>query len=104
MPRDASGFSVAIAEKSRVNELVETFGTGAELEPPELVEVPELPQAAMTRAALPARAVRPALLVTEYKETTSLVRGTSRDMHGCQVRTTATAWAKPVRKTVSRYR
>jgi hypothetical protein len=65
-----------------VKELVEIEGTGAALlelpEPPEF-ELPELPQAAMTRAALPANAVRPALLVTEYNETTSLVGGTCQD-------------------------
>ncbi len=64
-----------------MKELVEIDGTAAALlEPPELgVELPLLPQAAMTRAALPASAVRPALLVTEYNETTSLVGGTCQD-------------------------
>jgi hypothetical protein len=71
--------SVAIAEKSRVNEFVLTDGTAAPLpEPPELPElgVPLLPQAAIRRAALPANAVRPTFLVTEYNKTTSLVSGT----------------------------
>ena len=54
-------------------------GTGtALLEPPELPEggLLVLPQAAMTRAALPATAVSPTLLVIENNETTSLVGGT----------------------------
>jgi hypothetical protein len=67
-----------------VNEFVEMDGTGAELDPPEPLGVeplpPLLPQAAMTRAALPASAVRPALLVSEFNETTSLVGGTCQDM------------------------
>ena len=77
LPLAASGFSAAIAEKSRVNELVEIDGVGTE--PPVLPElglVPLLPQAATTSAALTATAVRPTLLVTEYKETTSLEGGT----------------------------
>jgi len=58
-----------------VKEFAETDGTAALLL--ELVElgVPLLPQAAMTRAALPTTAVRPTLLVIEYNETTSLVGG-----------------------------
>ena len=82
-PRDASGASAAIAEKSLVNELVEMDGTGAELDPPELLGVellPLLPQAAMTRAALPATAVSATFLVTECKGTTSLWAGTCQ---GC---------------------
>jgi hypothetical protein len=99
LPRAASGFSVAIAEKSLVNELVEINGTAAELlELLGLLELLELPQAARMRAALLASAVRPALLVTEYNETTSLMGGTCRDMHNCQVHMTATAWAKPVKE------
>jgi len=73
--------SVAIAEKSLVNELALIDGTAAELlELPELLElgVPLLPQAAIRRAALPATAVRPTFLETEYNETTSLVSGTRR--------------------------
>jgi hypothetical protein len=59
-------------------------GTGtALLEPPELPEgeLLALPQAAMTRAALPASAVSPTLLVIENNETTSLVgRDVYQDM------------------------
>jgi hypothetical protein len=66
---------VAICEKSFVNDVAETDGTVAELL--ELPEVPDeeplLPQAARTRAAPPATAVRPALLGAEYKQTTSLM-------------------------------
>jgi hypothetical protein len=66
-----------------VNEVAEMDGTAA-LDPPELPGVelllPLLPQAAMTRAALPASAVRPALLVSEFNETTSLVGGTCQDL------------------------
>jgi hypothetical protein len=63
-----------------VKELVEIDGTGPELELPELPEDELLPQAAMTRAALPANAVRPTLLVSEFNETTSRVGGTCQDM------------------------
>jgi hypothetical protein len=60
-----------------VNDVAETDGTVAELLAPPVVEdEPLLPQAARTRAALPATAVKPALLVTEYKQTTSLMGGT----------------------------
>jgi hypothetical protein len=69
---------VAIAEKFLVREVVLIDGTAAAL-----LELPEpldagalLPHAAMTRAALPATAVRPSLLGTEYNKTTSLVGGT----------------------------
>jgi hypothetical protein len=67
---------VAIAEKSFVKELADICGTDAELlelllpllgaaaAPPP----PLLPQAARMRAALPATAVRPTLLGTEYNE------------------------------------
>jgi hypothetical protein len=59
---------VAIAEKSRVNELVVTDGTDALLELLGLLAAgaPLLPHAAMTRAALPASAVRPTLLVAGF--------------------------------------
>jgi hypothetical protein len=73
--------SVAIAEKSRVKEVAVTDGTAAALLGLlELVElgVPLLPQAAIRRAALPATAVRPTFLETEYNVTTSLVSGTRR--------------------------
>jgi hypothetical protein len=62
-----------------VNDVAETEGTAGELlEPPELPELPGeplLPQAARTRAAPAATAVSPALLVTEYNQTTSFVYG-----------------------------
>jgi hypothetical protein len=58
-----------------VNDVAETDGTVAELL--ELLalleEEPLLPQAARTRAAPPATAARPDLLVVEYKQTTSLM-------------------------------
>jgi hypothetical protein len=67
---------VAIAEKSFVKELAEICGTAAELLgaalllPPLLgvEDPPLLPQAARMSAALPAIAVRPTLLGTEYNE------------------------------------
>ena len=80
--------------KSRVKEFAVTDGT-ALLGLLELVElgVPLLPQAAMTRAALPTTAVRPTLLVTEYNETTSLVGGRVKTwtaaMAACEWVTTA---------------
>jgi hypothetical protein len=87
---------VAIAEKSRVNEFAEIDGTAAALLGLlELVEVgvPLLPHAATTRAALPATAVRPTLLVTGYNETTSLVGGRVKTwtaaMAACEWVTTA---------------
>jgi len=61
-----------------VNEVVVTEGTAAallELLEPLEVEPPLLPQAARRRAALPANAVTPTLLVTVYKQTTSLMVG-----------------------------
>jgi hypothetical protein len=65
---------VAICEKSFVKDVADTDGTAAELlELPEPLEEPLLPQAARTRAAPPATAARPALLVVEYKQTTSLM-------------------------------
>jgi hypothetical protein len=69
---------LAIAEKFLVNELVVSVGTDAALELLELLAAgaPLLPHAAMTRAALPATAVSPTLLGTEYNKTTSLVGGT----------------------------
>jgi hypothetical protein len=59
---------LAIAEKFLVNELVVSVGTDAALELLELLAAgaPLLPHAAMTRAALPATAVRPTLLVAEF--------------------------------------
>ena len=75
LPCDASDFRAAICEKSFVNDVAETDGTVAELL--ELLalleEEPLLLQAARSSAAPPATAVRPALLVDEYKQTTSLV-------------------------------
>jgi hypothetical protein len=66
---------VPIAEKSFVNDVADTDGTVAELlELLALLEgEPLLLQAARSRAAPPATAVRPALLVAEYKQTTSLL-------------------------------
>ncbi len=86
-----------------MNEVAETAGT-------ELLELlgllddePLLPQAARTRAALPATAVSPTLLVTEYKETTSLMGGNvrTRTRHG-QVRVTVTAGSELSGKTLGR--
>ena len=64
-----------------MNNVAEIDGTAAELlEPVALLEdEPLLPQAARTRAALPATAVSATLLVTEYKESTSLMGGTRQD-------------------------
>ncbi|MGO9079582.1 MAG: hypothetical protein ACLQDY_11145 [Streptosporangiaceae bacterium] len=63
-----------------MKEVADTAGTLLELEELlELDELPLLPQAASIRAALPATAVSPALLVTEDNETTSLVSGTHQD-------------------------
>jgi hypothetical protein len=58
-----------------VNDVAETDGTVAELlELLALLEgEPLLEQAARSSAAPPATAVRPALLVGEYKQTTSLM-------------------------------
>jgi len=85
LPVATSGLSSAIWEKSFVNDVAETDGTEAELlellELELLDELPLLPQAAMTRAALPAAAVNATLLVTEYNETTSLVGGTCQDTY-----------------------
>ena len=60
-----------------MNDVADTAGTELlELELLGLLEdvlLPLLPQAARIRAALPATAVSPTLLATEYKETTSLI-------------------------------
>jgi len=73
--------SVAIAEKLLLSWETDTCGTEPELLELELEleELPLLPQAASIRAALPATAVSPTLLVTEDNETTSLVSGTHQD-------------------------
>ncbi len=61
-----------------------------------------LPQAARTRAALPATAVSPTLLVTEYKETTSLLGGTRYDADNQgQVRVTVAAGPELSSRTLS---
>src|ERR1035438_214435 len=82
LPLAASGLSVAMAEKVLLIWLRESCGTAAaELLLLLLAEEPEgelLPQAAMTRAALPATAVSATFLVTECKGTTSLWAGTCR--------------------------
>ena len=79
LPAEASGFSVAIAEKSRVNDVADTVGVVdellLELELPELLLGELLPQAARISAVLPASAVSAAPLVTECKLTTSFVGG-----------------------------
>ncbi|HTP17025.1 MAG TPA: hypothetical protein VMK13_14470 [Streptosporangiaceae bacterium] len=63
-----------------MSEFTETVGVAALLELDDVLLV-LLPQAARIRAALPATAVSPTLLVTEYNETTSLVGGPQRDMN-----------------------
>ena len=75
LPCDASDLMAAICEKSFVNDVAETDGTLAELlEVLALLDGEPLQlQAARSRAAPPATAVRPALLVAEYKQTTSLM-------------------------------
>jgi hypothetical protein len=74
----ASGLSVAMAENELLIWLRESCGTAALLLPPEAPDDELLPQAAMTRAALPATAVSATFLVTEYNGTTSLWAGTCR--------------------------
>ena len=87
-----------------MNELVEIDGGGALLEPPEPPEpeVPLLPQAAMSRAALPANAVRPALLLSEFNETTSIVSGTCQDMWQWPVCMTSPRAGTGLRETLGR--
>jgi hypothetical protein len=68
-----------MAEKELFSELTDSCGTGpAELEPePEdELDVPLLPQAARTRAALATIAAAAAVFVTECNKTTSLMDGT----------------------------
>jgi hypothetical protein len=76
LPLATRGLSVAMAENVLLIWLSDSCGTAAlELPPAELLgEL--LPQAAMTRAALPATAVSATFLVTECKGTTSLWAGT----------------------------
>jgi hypothetical protein len=58
-----------MAEKVLLNELMLSFGTDAPELPEELpLDEPLLPQAASTRAALPATAASPAFFVTENNE------------------------------------
>jgi hypothetical protein len=72
--------SLAITEKSFVKSVAETVGTDAGALEAGLLEAgaaeppPLLPQAARMSAALPATAVRPTRLETEYKEN-HLARG-----------------------------
>jgi hypothetical protein len=74
---------VAIAEKLLLIWLRDSCGTDAPLPLPDEPEdeLLLLPQAAMTRAALPATAVSAALLVTEPNWTTSLWGGTDRSKY-----------------------
>jgi hypothetical protein len=75
--------SLAIAEKSRVNDDVESFGTLPEFpdEPPELDEL--LPQAAARRAAAATTDVRAIfLLALKSNETTSIVGAACRLKRG----------------------
>ncbi|HEY3977438.1 MAG TPA: hypothetical protein VGM79_09215 [Streptosporangiaceae bacterium] len=69
-----------MAEKLLLSELTLSCGTFVapelELLPPLLEDVPLLPQAASTSAALAATAAAAAVFVTEIKETTSLIGGT----------------------------
>jgi hypothetical protein len=83
--------SAVIAVKELLSELIESCGTDAlelapelALEPPLELDVPLLPHAARTRAALAARAAAAADLVTERKETTSLMGGTIRSTGHCR--------------------
>src|ERR1700722_784515 len=82
LPLEARGLSVAMAENVLSIWLSDSCGTAALLLllllPAEPLD--ELPQAAMTRAALPATAVSATLLVIECKGTTSLWAGTCQ---GC---------------------
>ena len=92
LPLAASGLSVAMAENELLIWLRESCGTAAPLLPL-LAEEPDgelLPQAAMTRAALPATAVNATFLVTECKGTTSLWAGTCQDVRPGGLRPAAT--------------
>ncbi len=65
LPREASGFSADMAEKSRVNEVAETIGTLAlELELELEDGVLLLPHAVMARAALTAIDIKTAFFLT----------------------------------------
>src|SRR3984885_12755391 len=75
LPLAARGLSVAMAENVLSIWLSDSFGTEERVLLPEEPD-PELPQAAITRAALPATAVSATFLVTECKGTTSLWAGT----------------------------
>jgi hypothetical protein len=68
-----------MAENELLIWLRESWGIAALLLPlPAELDGELLPQAAMTRAALPATAVSATFLVTEYNGTTSLWAGTCR--------------------------
>jgi hypothetical protein len=67
-----------MAENELLIWLSDSFGTEVVLPLPEEPDGELLPQAAMTRAALPATAVSATFLVTECKGTTSLWAGTCR--------------------------
>jgi hypothetical protein len=69
---------VAMAENVLVIWLSDSLGTEELVLLPEAPDDELLPQAAITRAALPATAVSATLLVTECKGTTSLWAGTCR--------------------------
>jgi hypothetical protein len=68
-----------MAEKLLLSAVIDSFGTELLVPAVELLllpEVPLLPQAATTRAALAAIAANAAVFVTECKKTTSLIGGT----------------------------
>jgi hypothetical protein len=67
-----------MAENELLIWLSDSFGVDEVVLPPEEPPDELLPQAAMTRAALPATAVSATLLETECKGTTSLWAGTCR--------------------------
>jgi hypothetical protein len=84
-----------MAEKLLLSDEIDSCGTevlALELEPP-LAEVPLLPQAATTRAALAAIAATAAVFVTECKKTTSLIGGTHAEHRRCGLPYTAATTA-----------
>src|ERR1700728_539634 len=78
LPLAARGLSVAMAENVLSIWLSDSLGTEEPVLLPEEPDPELLPQAAITRAALPATAVSATFLVTECKGTTSLWAGTCR--------------------------
>jgi hypothetical protein len=77
-----------MAEKLLLSAVIDSFGTELLVPAVELLllEVPLLPQAAATKAALAAIAANAAVFVTECKKTTSLIGGThaERCRRGCR--------------------